>query len=169
MSQEAIPSKYHQELCDRVESSLIAAYQRQLGAYQPRNILEGYILDLLEKGQCARIRGKESDDKNIRVWYDPDKDIFLIPSKDYFDRLKNPGSISKRDFENALVNASILCTVQRKNQARRTFETVVRKGGSKLSVLKINASALSAKFSKSAQKYLEQMKTDETPYRRHRS
>lgn len=164
-SQATIPPAYHQGLYDKVEASLITAYQSQLGAHLPQNLLEDYILDLLKKEQCARIRGENSNCDHIRVWYDDRDSTFLICSKSYFDKLNSPVDLSKRDFENALVNAGILCTVQRKDQVRRTFEIVVQKGRGKVSVLKIKAGSLSDKFSENARKHLEQMKKDKTSYR----
>lgn len=153
-------------LCARVDEALIAAFRNQLCVQKPKAILAEYILSLLEAGQCARIRGKDSENSNIRVWYDPKEGgVFLISSKDYFDRMKIFTDISKKDFENALVDEGVLCTAQRENQRRRTFEIVVQKGGGKLSVLKIHAAKLSDHFSKSARTLLESIAEDKAPYR----
>lgn len=160
------------ELCAKVERNIVAAFKKQLGYYTAKEILEEYILNLLKKGQYARIRGKNSDNSNTRIWYDPEdvgeKGCFLILSKNYFDSLKAylpMVNISKRDFEKQLANTGILYTVTRGNQQRRTFEVVVKKGRDKWSVLKINADALSDQFSKSAREYLDQMSSDKSPLR----
>lgn len=164
----AIPSEYQQQLCDKVEVSLVTAFRNQMDIQKPGDILAKYISSLLETGQCARVRGEGSENDNTCIWYDPRNEVFLISSKTYFNKLKNVFSmadISKGDFETELVQANILCTVQRKAQVRRTFEVVVQKGGNKLSVLKINADPLSDQFSESACKRLEQLRNDKTPYR----
>lgn len=125
-------------------------------------------MNLLKTGQCARIRGENSDSAGIRVWYDPKSKKFLIPSNDYFDHMKKivpKVDLNKKDFEVMLADAGILSPDQRKEQLRRTFEVVVQKENGKRSVLKINADALSAQFSESAQEYLDQMSNDKSPYR----
>ena len=160
-----IPSKYQQELCDKVEASLISAYQSQLNT-RPQDVIEQYILSLLETGRCARIRGKGSG--NACCWYDPRQKMFLIPAKTYFSDLKKDfltAEANKRDFETELVRANALCVVQREKQKRRTLEVVVQKGGGKMSVLKINAASLSGQFSENAHKQLAKIERDQTSYR----
>lgn len=167
-----MPEAECNSLCDRVDLALISAFQRQLGIQSATGILEKYLLNLLEKGQCARIRGEGSDSSSIRVWYDPkgagERGIFLIPSKNYFNNVKDyypTRNINKSEFETSLADMGVLDTLSRKKQKRRTFEAVVQKGGRKQSVLKINADALSDRFFEKAQRCLNQMKADNTSYR----
>lgn len=156
------------ELCDKVELAIIHAFMNQIGPCNPTEILTKYISSLLESGQCARIRGQNSDSDGIRAWYDPKSKRFLLPSKTYFDDLKRTFltvDVNKREFEAELVRANALCVVQREKQDRRSFEVVVQKGGGKLSVLKINAAFLSGRFSENVRKQLAKMERDQTSYR----
>lgn len=126
------------DLCESVEASLISAYQSQLEICQPKEIIEEYILNLLQTGQCARIRGENSDSSNTLVWYDLKTEEYLVPANDYFDSLKKflpKLDVNRMDFEVMLAGADILRTVQRKKQQRRTFEVVVQKGKGKRAVL----------------------------------
>lgn len=156
------------ELCERVETSLISAYQSQLEIRQPKEIIEEYILNLLQVGRCARIRGENSDGSSTLVWYDPRTNEYLVPANDYFVSMKKlfpKLDVNRMDFEVVLADAGILHTDQRGKQLRRTFEVVAQKGKGKRSVLKIYAEKLSAQFSESAREYLDQMRNDKSPYR----
>lgn len=72
------------ELCDKVKNAIIHAFTKQIGLCNPTEILAKYISSLLESGQCARIRGQNSDSDGIRAWYDPKSNRFLFPSKNLF-------------------------------------------------------------------------------------
>lgn len=169
-AQAAIPSEIQRKyLCDRVEASLLSAYQSQLGIRQPKEILEEYILGLIRAGRCARIRGENSDSSSILAWYVPEPETFLLPSKSYFDNLRKSVlmvDINKRDFERRLADAGMICTEERGKQMRRTFEVRVEKGkDERRSVLRIIAGTLSAQFFESTREYLDQIRGDKSPYR----
>ena len=118
-------------LCAIVDNALISAFRTQLGIWNPKEIIEEYILIVLRTGQCARIRGENSDNGNIRVWYDPRTEEYLVPSNDYFDNMKKVVpmlDVNRMDFEVMLADEDILHTVQRTKQKRRTFEVKVEKG-----------------------------------------
>jgi len=155
-------------LSDKVEDILINVFISQMDGILARDVLERYLLKLMKENQYARIRGMDSSKDSIKVWYDPKEKTLLLPAKSYFDDLKDSfqiGDVSKNDFEEELVQADILRTVQRKKQIRRTFEIKVKKDTERMSVLKINVASLSDQFHQDAREFLEQMEKEETPYR----
>lgn len=113
------------------------------------DLLEKYISNTILSGRCARIRGKGSDQADIRMWYDPREQLFLLPSKTYYDALKSSPSnqaATKQVFEQKLVDEGTLYTVQRSNQVRRTFEIKVRQDAPRITVLKVRSENFSEKF-----------------------
>lgn len=159
-------------ICRKLEDAILNAFEVQMGNTDQSSIqdmIEDIILSMLNSGQYARLRGKGSEGAQVKIWYDPKESVFLFPSKTLYEELKAhcpTFNIRKNDLENFLVEKNILVTVQRKNQIRRTFEVVVRKGEhEKLSVFKIRLASLSSHFSKAACEPLEEMRKDKTPYR----
>lgn len=134
-----------------------------------KDVLEAYILKNLRSGHCVRIRGEYSERKDIHLWYDPKKEVFLLTENEFFNDLQCtcPAlNISKNDVLALLIQSKVFCTKPCANQIRGTFDVVVRKGThSKLSVRKINVEALSKRFLQDAREWLERMANDKNPYR----
>ena len=123
-----------------------------MGKWSPQVILEQYIKGLLmEEKYYARIRGKESDRPDIRVWYDTQEEVFLLPKKTYFSDLQQGSNqaltITQKQWEQRLAEDGLILSVKRGKQNRRSFEVNLKKGNAlKQAALKIPLSALSNEF-----------------------
>jgi len=145
-----IPKENRKEVFSIFENALDGLLARY--KLSPQVILEQYIKGLLtEEKHYARIRGKESDRPDIRVWYDTQEEVFLLPKKTYFSDLQQRSiqalTITKWQWEDQLADGGLILSVKRGNQNRRSFEVNLKKGNApRQAALKVPLSALSNEF-----------------------
>lgn len=171
-----LPEEDQRPLIEKVDGALISTIVKQIGLESAQDILERYLISLIENGQYARIRGTHKNGEGIAVWYDPTHDIFLLPAGTYFLHVKSSIDVrmEKSRFEDALVQDGIIYDVSRRTsdreQKRRTFECVLVPGEKKVSVLKILRANLSKGFTEndSIRQAIEEMRSDPAPLRSRR-
>lgn len=166
-----LPKEDQRPLIEKVDGALISAMMKQTGQESAQDILEKYLIGLIESGQYARIRGTHKEGKRVAVWYDPAHDIFLLPSGTYFDEIKDRFNLkrSKRRFEDDFVeNGIILYDTTKRGQRRKTFECVLEVGKKRVSAVKIQWKKLSDSFAEndSVRQAIEEMRSDSAPLRR---
>jgi len=154
----------------KLDYALATVHMQQSTTWSAASVLEHYVTRAILDGRCARIRGERSDRPEICVWYDPRDNHFLLPSASYFEAVKPflvAQSVTKRNFEQKLVDEGTLITAYRGSQARRTFEVKVGAGSPKLSVLKVRGAVFSKKFFSSAKvrAKLETMQAEDSSFR----
>lgn len=166
----ALPKENQGRISRQILQSLCTFAKEQKDPWSASIYLKKYLAEEIRNGNCARIRGERSDSERITVWYDPQKQVLLLPSKTYFENLcsyiEEP-QVTKRIFEQKLTEEGLLLTVKRGGQIRRTFEVKIRVGGGSDSVLKIPLEKLGEGFRKDTrvQKVLQQLYADDTPLR----
>ena len=160
-------------LSKKIDQALVSVASKQM-LDSPTNILKRYILNQIRDGHFARIRGKRSDDKDVTVWYDPEKELFFLRAKTYYDELCKEHNlrITKNQFEDELAWDNAIVSTERKKgegtQIRRSHEIKIAANGSKESVLKIRKSLLSASIASESVilEAIETMTADTTSLRK---
>ena len=157
---------------EKIFHALVLLAREQQEPWSASIPLEKYLAKEIRDGNCARIRGEGSDSERVTVWYDPQKQVFLLPAKTYFDGLHSyveEPQITRRLYEQKLAEEGALLTANRENQKRRTFEVKVQRGASSILVLKIPLSQFWEDFraDREIKRVLQKLHQEHTPLREH--
>lgn len=157
---------------EKIFHALVLLAKEQKEPWSASIPLEKYLAKEIRDGNCARIRGERSDSEGITVWYDPQKQVFLLPVKTYFNGLCSyieESQITRRLYEQKLAEEGALLTANRENQKRRTFEVKVQRGASSILVLKIPLSQFWEDFraDREIKRVLQKLHQEHTPLREH--
>lgn len=181
-----VPEEERRFVSKKVKKGLSALYIDDIRRQNAKEMLDEYIRTLIKSGQCARIRGTDSE--NAKLFYVPDEGIFYLPVKTYFQDMLQSLAIKKsiyrnrNEFAEELEREGIIQVTRGGKYTRRSVQIKLRrhegplaeceqnkrgKNQDKESALKIYGQKLSKKFFEDPQvrSLLERLKQDKTSYR----